>query len=130
MRAHCLRASGCGTPSSVSCSADHGLKNVLWYYVQIPEKVKEVKLTVPILLREMESQGRLVTFPFLHCSRILPCETRSLAAGLCAETVSASPQVKETVPLSSCGAQWTNPVNLLPATRAFGVSVLQEGCSS
>ena len=99
--------------------------------MQVPGKEKEVKVTVPILLREMESQGRLATSPYLHCSGILPGETRSLAAGLlCAETVSASPQVKETVPLSPCGARWTNPVNLLPAPRAFGVRVLQEGCSS
>ena len=89
--------------------------------MQIPGKVKKVKVALPILLREMESEVRLVRFPSLHSGRTLPCETRSLAA---------SPQVKKLSSLSPCGTQWTNPVNCLPAPRAFGVRVLQEGCSS
>lgn len=60
MCGHSLRASDFGTLSNISCSADHGLENaVMQYYVQIPGKVREEKVKISILLREMEKSSEI-----------------------------------------------------------------------
>lgn len=63
---HGLRTSTCGTASNVPSSVDHGLENaVVRYHVQIPGEVREEKVKIFILLREMEKSREIDDFPSL-----------------------------------------------------------------
>lgn len=60
-----LRASNSRTTSNVPCSVDQGLENVVQCNVHISGEVREEKVKISILWREMEKSRETDYIPYL-----------------------------------------------------------------